>query len=539
MNEIRARRWRPAIPLGHAAAVMPQFEVGSSVSSYSSRSTWSSSTAASCGAVGAGVHLGLHKDYDFRACLGCSSSFIGRCSVASTSSATWCPQRAPVRLLGAGLNIWLLALVLGGLAQWLAGNPATFYFFLFARALSGVGERPSSASSAVRRGLHAGTPRGRSAGVFFTAIPAGWRSAWYGAAVASSISWGWAYLLEVVMAAPLVALSFWLPPAELLVARRAAAAPRPSTPLLDRRARGGGGGIASSSAPSTTERRRREPAGGTAAADGVGQLVAAARRRSHARRPRLRRVHVHHARSRRWPALPPRPRRLPPSSRRRPRSDHPNPRRRRPARRSAGGSPTASPTAAAWRRRRRRPAAFGGGGGAAAACGRARAGGVDHARDRSGDGGVVAAPSPPTRSRRALSDPARPRHPPRLRHLRRYARVMLPSRPADARVRDRDRDALLHLFGDVPSPVVVGALKDAIAELLARAQLRQRDRPRLGRRRRRLRRPRRPRRPLRDAAAHDAVDAVDRRPVGRLHRRPPLPEAAAAPRSTSRDKSKT
>ena len=35
------------------------------------------------------------------------------------------------------------------------------------------------------------------------------------------------------MTAPLVALTFWLPPAELLVARRAAAAPRPSAPLLD------------------------------------------------------------------------------------------------------------------------------------------------------------------------------------------------------------------------------------------------------------------------------------------------------------------
>ena len=178
----------------------------------------------------------LHKDCDSQGVwLGLlTSSFIGCYSIASLVFGHLVRSVRPFRLLGAGLSIWLLALVLSGLAQWLADGPATFYFFLFARALSGVGE--AAFQCIVPPYVEDFAPPGAKTlwlGVFFTAIPTGTALGFvYGAAVASSVGWGWAYLLEVVMTAPLVALSFWLPPAELLVARRAAAAPRPSAPLL-------------------------------------------------------------------------------------------------------------------------------------------------------------------------------------------------------------------------------------------------------------------------------------------------------------------
>ena len=64
----------------------------------------------------------LHKDCDSQGVwLGLlTSSFIGCYSIASLVFGHLVRSVRPFRLLGAGLSIWLLALVLSGLAQWLA-----------------------------------------------------------------------------------------------------------------------------------------------------------------------------------------------------------------------------------------------------------------------------------------------------------------------------------------------------------------------------------------------------------------------------------
>ena len=118
----------------------------------------------------------LHKDCDSQGVwLGLlTSSFIGCYSIASLVFGHLVRSVRPFRLLGAGLSIWLLALVLSGLAQWLADGPATFYFFLFARALSGVGE--AAFQCIVPPYVEDFAPPGAKTlwlGVFFTAIPTG------------------------------------------------------------------------------------------------------------------------------------------------------------------------------------------------------------------------------------------------------------------------------------------------------------------------------------------------------------------------------
>lgn len=68
------------------------------------------------------------------------SSFIAVYSVACIVFSQLRHSVPAFRLLGSGLVIWVVALFLSALAYWLPQREWSFWAFLFARALSGVGE---------------------------------------------------------------------------------------------------------------------------------------------------------------------------------------------------------------------------------------------------------------------------------------------------------------------------------------------------------------------------------------------------------------
>ena len=69
-----------------------------------------------------------------------TSAFVACYSIASVIFGHAIHIYPKFKLLCVGLSIWLVALVLSGIAYYLPTTPGTFVFFICARALSGVGE---------------------------------------------------------------------------------------------------------------------------------------------------------------------------------------------------------------------------------------------------------------------------------------------------------------------------------------------------------------------------------------------------------------
>jgi len=150
-----------------------------------------------------------------------TSAFVGCYSIASVSYGHAIHIYPKFLLLCVGLAIWVAALFLSGLAYYLPKVPAAFYFFLSARALSGVGE--AAFQCIVPPYVEDFAPAGRKSlwlSLFYTAIPTGTALGYlYGAKMANSAGgWGLAYLAEAAVMAPFVVASRWLPSAEKLVA---------------------------------------------------------------------------------------------------------------------------------------------------------------------------------------------------------------------------------------------------------------------------------------------------------------------------------
>ena len=150
-----------------------------------------------------------------------TSFFVVGYSIASVIFGHAVHHFPKFRLLCIGLVIWVFALFLSGLAHWLPAAPGTFWFFIFARALSGVGE--AAFQCIVPPYIEDFAPAASKSlwlSLFYTAIPTGTALGYlYGAAMAeTSAGWGAAYLIEAVLMAPLALLTLRLPSADSLVA---------------------------------------------------------------------------------------------------------------------------------------------------------------------------------------------------------------------------------------------------------------------------------------------------------------------------------
>ena len=147
-----------------------------------------------------------------------TSSFIGCYSVACIVFSQLRHSVPAFRLLGIGLLIWAAALGLSAVPYWLPTSSASFWFFLLARSLSGVGE--AAFQCIVPPYIEDFSPAGSKTvwlAVFYTAIPTGSALGYvYGSLMADDAGWGYAYLIEALLMAPTVVLVFFLPPASAL-----------------------------------------------------------------------------------------------------------------------------------------------------------------------------------------------------------------------------------------------------------------------------------------------------------------------------------
>ncbi|EOD28199.1 hypothetical protein EMIHUDRAFT_456983 [Emiliania huxleyi CCMP1516] len=154
------------------------------------------------------------------------SAFVVCYAIASPICGQLVLSQPAFRILGIGLSIWVAALLLSGLAYFAGDAPGAFLLFLAGRALSGVGE--AAFQCIVPPYVEDFAPaayKGLCLALFYTAIPVGTAIGYeFGALLAEGPGWGWAFLLEAAAMAPFAALAFRLPPASALSARPAAAA---------------------------------------------------------------------------------------------------------------------------------------------------------------------------------------------------------------------------------------------------------------------------------------------------------------------------
>jgi MFS family permease len=152
-----------------------------------------------------------------------ASSFILCYSIASVLFGHLVHRVAPFRLLFVGLTIWVAAIFISGVAYFLERSPPTFWLFLTSRAVSGVGE--AAFQCIIPPYIEDFAPKGSKTlwmGFFFMGIPVGTAFGYVlGANAATTVGWGWAYLLEAFLMVPFIATTPYLPPAHVLIARRA------------------------------------------------------------------------------------------------------------------------------------------------------------------------------------------------------------------------------------------------------------------------------------------------------------------------------
>ncbi len=163
-----------------------------------------------------------------------TSAFIGCYSVASPVFAQLSRTQNHAMLLGVGLCVWIVALLASAASGWAGPSLPSFITFLLARAVSGVGE--AAYQCIVPPYIEDIAPprlRGLCLSFFFCAVPVGTALGYeYGALVSRRGSWGWAFFGEALFMTPLTAAVFMLPSAAVLRVRGAGSAARLSTPLL-------------------------------------------------------------------------------------------------------------------------------------------------------------------------------------------------------------------------------------------------------------------------------------------------------------------
>lgn len=138
-----------------------------------------------------GVYIGLLQ-----------SSFIVGFALSSLVFGHLVHYYGPFSLAGTGMSVWMIAVCLSGVSYYVN----SFYFLLFARMLSGVGEASIQCSIPPWISLHA--PRdeaGAWLAIFYTAIPVGTAIGYsYSSLIAESYGWQWAFFIESMIMFPMV-----------------------------------------------------------------------------------------------------------------------------------------------------------------------------------------------------------------------------------------------------------------------------------------------------------------------------------------------
>ena len=211
------------------------------------------------------------------------SAFVACYSIAAVVFGHLLHSVPQFRLLSVGLSIWVGSLAVSGLCYWGGDTPLTFWLFLLARAVSGVGE--AAFQTIVPPYIEDFAPpgsRGLWLALYYIAIPTGTAIGFgYGALLApappESTGWGAAYLFEALAMLPCVVLVRWLPSASAIVALRDATGERRARgPLLEPFRSNSSAPMASAPEPAAGEREgEREGARSGAEPDPDGTVVCA------------------------------------------------------------------------------------------------------------------------------------------------------------------------------------------------------------------------------------------------------------------------
>jgi len=138
------------------------------------------------------------------------SIFIASFSVAVVGAGNFVHWYPPFRVMGGGLAVWCIAVWISGLSK----NMQSFYILVLGRALSGVGE--ASFQCIAPAFIQDYAPGGRQVlflGIFFSSITVGTAAGYaYSAVIStSSLGWSWAFYLEGLMMIPFVVVCWFLP----------------------------------------------------------------------------------------------------------------------------------------------------------------------------------------------------------------------------------------------------------------------------------------------------------------------------------------
>lgn len=136
------------------------------------------------------------------------SMFIIGFSISGTIFGNLVHTHPPFRLVGYGLLFWCLAAAAAGLSYY----TGSYVILALARILSGVGEASFSVVAAPYIQDNAGASQGFWLGLFYTAVPFGTATGYaYGAMIAGSLGWSWAFFLEGLGMLPLALFALFLP----------------------------------------------------------------------------------------------------------------------------------------------------------------------------------------------------------------------------------------------------------------------------------------------------------------------------------------
>jgi len=134
------------------------------------------------------------------------SAFVVGFSAGSVAVGSLVHRAPPFGLAACGLSAWIVAACVAGGSRYVG----SYFLLLAARACSGVGEAGFVTVGGPYIQDVAGEHQGAWLGVFYAMIPAGTAIGYgYGVAVAEALTWSWAFFFEAVAMAPL-ALCFAL-----------------------------------------------------------------------------------------------------------------------------------------------------------------------------------------------------------------------------------------------------------------------------------------------------------------------------------------
>lgn len=130
------------------------------------------------------------------------SAFIVGFTAGSVAVGSLVHRRSPFGLAACGLAAWCMAATLAGAARW----AESYVLLLVARACSGLGEAGFTTVGSPYIQDAAGRAQGTWLGAFYAMIPFGTAVGYgYGTLVAGALNWSWAFFIEAAAMLPLAA----------------------------------------------------------------------------------------------------------------------------------------------------------------------------------------------------------------------------------------------------------------------------------------------------------------------------------------------